>query len=62
MRPLSTLTILIACLSTHISAADWSQFRGPGGNGVSGAKNTPLNWSDTTGIVWKAAARRFADA
>ncbi len=53
MRPLSTLTILIACLSTHISAADWSQFRGPGGNGVSDAKNTPLNWSDTTGIVWK---------
>ena len=53
IRPLSTLTILIACLSTHISAADWSQFRGPGGNAVSDAKNTPLNWSDTTGIVWK---------
>lgn len=36
-------------------ASDWSQFRGPGGNGVSDARGTPLNWSDTLGIAWKTA-------
>ena len=53
MRPLSTLTVLLACLPTHAAPADWSQFRGPGGAGVSDAKGTPLNWSDTQGIAWK---------
>ena len=36
-----------------VRSADWSQFRGPGGDGVSDAKGTPLSWSDTSGIVWK---------
>ena len=53
MRPHFTLTVFLAILSLPILAADWSQFRGPGGSGVSDAKGTPLNWSDTTGIVWK---------
>ena len=51
--PSTTLAVLLACLSTHAAPADWSQFRGPGGSGVSDAKGAPLNWSDTQGIAWK---------
>lgn len=35
-------------------AQDWSQFRGPGGLGVSPAKGLPLTWSAKENVVWKA--------
>ena len=50
LRP--ALAILLA-LASFSSAADWSQFRGPGGSGVSDAKGAPLKWSDTEGLAWK---------
>ncbi len=53
MHSSSFAALLLAFVSLHAAAADWSQFRGPGGNGVSDAKGTPLNWSDTAGIAWK---------
>lgn len=34
-------------------AADWPQFRGPLGNGVSTEKNLPIQWSETKNITWK---------
>jgi hypothetical protein len=34
-------------------AADWMQFRGPGGQGVSDDKGLPQTWSETENIVWK---------
>ncbi|MCI0460416.1 MAG: PQQ-binding-like beta-propeller repeat protein [Gemmataceae bacterium] len=34
--------------------ADWPQFRGPGGLGVSTETGLPLEWSDSKNIVWKA--------
>jgi outer membrane protein assembly factor BamB len=34
-------------------AADWMQFRGPGGQGVSSDKGLPETWSETENIVWK---------
>ncbi|HQX49724.1 MAG TPA: PQQ-binding-like beta-propeller repeat protein [Planctomycetaceae bacterium] len=42
-----------AILQPHASAADWPQFRGPGGQGHSDAKNLPLTWSETENITWK---------
>lgn len=33
--------------------ADWRQFRGPTGQGVSDAKGLPLRWDETSNIVWK---------
>ena len=33
---------------------DWTQFRGPGGQGHSAAKNLPLTWSDTKNVAWKS--------
>jgi hypothetical protein len=49
------------CLSLCVSlaiippalAADWMQFRGAGGLGVSDAKGLPVTWSETENIVWK---------
>jgi outer membrane protein assembly factor BamB len=35
------------------SAADWTQFRGPGGQGVGAGKGMPVSWSGATGIKWK---------
>ncbi len=54
MRLRPALTLLLFCLSLPLVAADWSQFRGPGGAGVSDAKGAPLKWSDTDGLAWKA--------
>jgi hypothetical protein len=36
-----------------IQAQDWPRFRGPDGSGVSTAKNLPIQWSDSEGILWK---------
>src|SRR5690349_14786506 len=35
-------------------AAEWSQFRGPGGLGVSSETDVPTEWSSTKNIVWRA--------
>ena len=42
--------ILVPILSM---GADWTQFRGPGGLGVSQEKGVPLRWSSQENIVWK---------
>src|SRR5262245_47515049 len=34
-------------------AADWPQFRGPGGSGVGNAKGLPASWSSSDNIVWR---------
>jgi outer membrane protein assembly factor BamB len=36
-------------------AADWPQFRGPGGLGVSSDKNLPVQFGPQRNVVWKAA-------
>jgi outer membrane protein assembly factor BamB len=57
MRPPRTTACLIACivlpgLATRLSAADWPQFRGPGGTGVSDEKGLPDTWDAKTNIAW----------
>jgi outer membrane protein assembly factor BamB len=34
-------------------AADWLQFRGPGGLGIADGKNLPTTWSATSNVLWK---------
>lgn len=47
-------TILLSLLlSLPLHAADWPQFHGPGGAGISAAAKLPLTWSDTENIAWK---------
>lgn len=48
----STLLITLALL-TAPPAADWPQFRGPGGDGHAQAKNLPTTWSEAAGVAWK---------
>ena len=35
------------------SLADWPQFRGPDGQGVSAVRNVPLEWGLKEGVAWK---------
>ena len=51
-RPALLLTIMCLVCSP-LNAADWPQFRGPGGQGHSDATNLPLTWSETENVVWK---------
>jgi len=48
------LLLSVTCyLNVPTDAADSPQFRGPGGQGHSDAKNLPLTWSETENIAWK---------
>jgi outer membrane protein assembly factor BamB len=40
---------------TIYAGDNWPQFRGPGGQGHSGAANLPVEWSETENIRWKTA-------
>ena len=59
MRPLRfmfsfTLAAALTSIGASLSsAADWPQFRGPGGQGVSTEKGLPTTWSGSENIVWK---------
>jgi outer membrane protein assembly factor BamB len=45
------------CLFWNVSlgAEDWTQFRGPNGQGHSARTDLPVTWSEHAGIVWKQA-------
>jgi len=46
--------LILFALIPHLSlAADWPQFRGPLGDGISTEKNLPIEWSETKNIAWK---------
>ncbi|MHC4207439.1 MAG: outer membrane protein assembly factor BamB family protein, partial [Planctomycetota bacterium] len=39
----------------NVLADNWPQFRGPGGLGISQAKNLPITWNETENVAWKTA-------
>ncbi len=45
----------VLVLALPAPADNWPRFRGPNGTGVSGDKNIPVEWSDSQGVLWKAA-------
>ena len=47
--------ILIVVPQSVATAVDWSQFRGPNGQGRCEQTDFPLKWSESEGIVWKSA-------
>ena len=52
--PLLILSVGFGISVSHVSqAADWSQFRGPSGNGVSESTGLPTEWSAEKNILWK---------
>ncbi|MDA1314046.1 MAG: PQQ-binding-like beta-propeller repeat protein [Acidobacteria bacterium] len=42
-------------LSGPLTAADWPQFRGPTGQGVSEDTGLPIQWSEKENVAWKVA-------
>jgi len=60
MRLISVTRVLTLCLgalvfsAATVAAADWPQFRGPGGRGQSSETGLPAQWNAETNIVWKA--------
>ena len=53
MKRFLLLLSVMGYLNVCTDAADWPQFRGPGGQGHSDARNLPLTWSETENITWK---------
>jgi outer membrane protein assembly factor BamB len=47
--------VLLLFLTLLLPAADWPQFRGPTGQGHSDEHGLPLNWSETTNVLWKVS-------
>ena len=45
--------LLIAGASAPVQAEDWPQFRGPTGQGHATERGLPLEWSESTNIIWK---------
>ena len=43
----------IGAATSPSPAADWPEFRGPTGQGLSPATNVPLEWSATNHVAWK---------
>ena len=51
-------TALFLCAfaaAVPLASADWPQFRGPEGSGISTARGVPLAWSETKNVRWKTA-------
>lgn len=53
-RLLLTVLVLLGRIAT-VSAQDWPEFRGPGGQGHSSERELPLEWAETRNIAWKTA-------
>jgi len=52
----STIRFLVALLivtQTGLAADNWPQFRGPTGDGQTGAKHLPLIWSESKNVKWQ---------
>jgi outer membrane protein assembly factor BamB len=46
----AALVLLVAATG---SADNWPRFRGPNGTGVAADKDVPVQWSETSGVLWK---------
>src|SRR5579872_6380023 len=45
--------VLAISIVVPLSAADWFQFRGPGGDGHADASKLPTEWSKTKNVAWR---------
>jgi outer membrane protein assembly factor BamB len=49
----ATTILLVFPLGGHLTAADWPQFRGPGGSGRSDETGLPVQWDGQKNLAWK---------
>jgi outer membrane protein assembly factor BamB len=52
VKALIAVVVLVA-VSGAATAANWPQWRGPDGSGISNEKNLPAEWTPTKNIKWK---------
>jgi outer membrane protein assembly factor BamB len=48
-------SIVLATGAVVLCAADWPQFRGPGGSGIAMDRGLPVTWSADNNVAWKVA-------
>jgi len=53
LTSLWTIVVLLPFADTS-GAANWPQFRGPGANGHSDARDLPRTWDETHNVAWKS--------
>ncbi len=53
MRNATLLSTLFILATAAFGSDEWSQFRGPTGQGLAEAKGLPVTWSETENIKWK---------
>lgn len=53
---------LLAAAAPAAASENWPHWRGPHGNGSSGASNLPLRWSAEENIIWKTRLPSWAAA
>src|SRR5688572_26375650 len=52
---ISLVACSIALLTIGARAADWPQFRGPTGQGISAETKLPLHWGAESNVLWKTS-------
>ncbi len=55
MKALVLILVTMTGHSMSLANEQWSQFRGPEGNGHVKSKSLPMEWSETKNISWKTA-------
>ena len=55
MKALVLILVTMTWHSMSLANDQWSQFRGPEGNGHVRSKSLPMEWSETKNISWKTA-------
>ena len=51
----SGLVVVLLALRLGAAEANWPEFRGPQGNGISTSTNLPLHWSEQQNLKWSTA-------
>lgn len=54
VRTFATYLVFSLTIATALNAANWPQWRGPAGTGVSADTAVPTEWSESRNIAWKA--------
>ena len=54
MQRLGVVLVAVMLLGPAAHAQDWPAFRGPTGQGHSSERGLPLEWSESTNVLWKA--------
>lgn len=53
LRTTTASLFFVAAIAAPAGAADWLQFRGPGGLGIAQDSGLPATWDDAKNVLWK---------